>query len=184
MQGVGNPVDYVNYYDSPLGEITLASDGGFLTGLWFDGQKHFAATLCEEHEEGNLPVFEDAAQWLDTYFEGQEPDFTPPFTLRGSAFCRKVWEVLLTIPYGQTMSYGEIARILAVRQGLGKMSARAVGGAVGRNALSIIIPCHRVVGAQGSLTGYAGGIDRKLKLLALEGADTTRLSLPRTGSAL
>lgn len=181
---MGSPVDYMNRYDSPLGAITLASDGDFLTGLWFDGQKHFAATLCEEHEEGNLPVFKDAARWLDTYFEGKEPDFTPPLALRGSAFCKKVWEVLLTIPYGQTMTYGEIARILAARQGLGKMSARAVGGAVGRNALSIIIPCHRVVGTQGSLTGYAGGIDRKLKLLSLEGVDTTRFSLSKTCSAL
>lgn len=177
-------MDYVYRYDSPLGAITLGSDGRSLIGLWFDGQKHFAATLCAEHEEGSLPVFEDAARWLDAYFEGKEPDSTPPLALRGSAFCRKVWEVLLTIPYGQTTTYGEIARILAARQGFDKVSARAVGGAVGRNPLSIIIPCHRVIGAQGSLTGYAGGLGRKLRLLALEGVDTTRFSIPRTGSAL
>lgn len=176
-------MDYANSYDSPLGAITLASDGCSLTGLWFEGQKYFAATLRAGHQEGNLPVFEDAARWLDTYFEGKEPDFTPPLALRGSAFCREVWGVLLEIPYGQTTTYGEIARILAARHEFGKVSARAVGGAVGRNALSIIIPCHRVIGARGNLTGYAGGIDRKIKLLALEGIDTARFSIPKTGSA-
>lgn len=177
-------MDYATCCNSPLGAITLASDGRSLTGLWFEGQKHFAATLCAEHEKGNLSVFEDAARWLGTYFAGEKPDFTPRLALRGSAFCRKVWEVLLTIPYGQTMTYGEIARVLAVRQGLDRVSARAVGGAVGRNPLSIIIPCHRVIGAQGNLTGYAGGIGRKIELLALEGVDTTRFSIPKTGSAL
>ena len=177
-------MEYTHHYDSPLGGITLASDGEALTGLWFDGQKYFAATLSPEHGEKELPVFALADRWLDFYFRGERPDFTPPLRLRGTAFRRAVWELLLTIPYGQTATYGRIAAALAAQRGLPRMSAQAVGGAVGHNAVSLIIPCHRVVGADGSLTGYAGGTERKLRLLQLEGADLTGLCLPKKGTAL
>ena len=155
-------MDYTYHYDSPLGGITLASDGESLTGLWFDGQKYFASTLNAEHSEKPLPVFDEAVKWLDLYFGGMIPDFTPKLSPRGTGFQRKVWDVLLTIPYGQTVSYGEIAAKLGCR------SAQAVGGAVGRNPISLIIPCHRVLGADGGLTGYAGGVDKKRSLLELE----------------
>ena len=161
-------MDYIYHTVSPLGGITAASDGQALTGLWFDGQKYYADTLSGEYEEKRLPVFEMTDRWLDVYFSGKQPDFTPPLRMRTSAFRRAVWEILLTIPYGQTATYGEIADKIAKQRGLARMSARAVGGAVGHNAISLIIPCHRVVGADGSLTGYAGGIDRKVKLLKLE----------------
>ena len=177
-------MEYVSFYTSPLGGITLASDGDALTGLWFDGQKYGGETLAKEHEEKALPVFDEAVRWLDTYFGGRQPGFTPPLRMRASAFRRAVWEILLTIPYGETVSYGRIAARLAAERGLPRLSAQAVGGAVGHNAISLIIPCHRVVGANGSLTGYAGGIEKKLRLLELEGADTTGLFIPRKGTAL
>ena len=164
-------MEYTHRYASPLGGITLASDGNALTGLWFDGQKYFAATLDTEHRETALPVFAEADRWLDLYFSGKASDFTPPLSMKTTAFRRAVWELLLTIPYGSTMTYGEIAALLAQKRGLPRISARAVGGAVGHNAISLIIPCHRVVGADGSLTGYAGGLDRKRRLLALERGD-------------
>ncbi len=157
-------MDYINHYDSPLGSITLASDGTALTGLWFDGQRHFAATLDPDHTERDLPIFREARAWLDVYFAGREPDFTPPLRLNGTDFRRAVWETLQTIPYGHTVTYGA----LAARLGLPGTSARAVGGAVGRNPISLIVPCHRVVGADESLTGYAGGLQRKAWLLSLE----------------
>ena len=160
-------MDCVHHYESPLGCITLAGDEAGLTGLWFDGQKHFASTLSADHEEKMLPVFTEAERWLDRYFSGGIPDFTPALNLRGTPFRRLVWEFLLTIPYGRTVTYGEIAEILASRTGR-PVSPRAVGGAVGHNPVSLIIPCHRVTGADGSLTGYAGGLDRKTKLLRLE----------------
>ena len=161
-------MDYTGHYLSSLGGITLASDGERLTGLWFDRQKYFGSTLCMEREEKNLPVFEEAGRWLDLYFAGQEPPFTPPLFLRGTVFQRAVWERLLCIPYGETTSYGSIAASLAKEQGRESMSAQAVGSAVGRNPITLIVPCHRVLGADGSLTGYAGGIDKKKCLLKLE----------------
>ena len=161
-------MDYTWHYDSPLGGITLASDGEALTGIWFDGQKYFGDTLDSGHKEKMLPVFADTCRWLDIYFSGKDPGFTPKLNLRTTAFRNKVWEIMLTIPYGKTMTYGEIASIIARDNEVKKVSAQAVGGAVGRNSISIIIPCHRVVGKDGSLTGYAGGLDRKLKLLQLE----------------
>lgn len=159
---------YTCSYSSPLGKITLASDGATLIGLWFDGQKYFGATLPPTHAEKNLPVFDQTARWLDIYFRGQEPDFTPPLTLSGTPFRRAVAEILLTVPYGKTITYGEIAARIARQQGAKAMSAQAVGGAVGHNPISIIVPCHRVVAGDGSLTGYAGGIQRKRRLLELE----------------
>lgn len=146
----------------------MAGNGEELTGLWFEGQKYFAATLGNNYHIARLPIFERTTEWLDVYFGGNVPDFTPPFALDATPFRKAVWRILLTIPHGQTMSYGEVARLLALQSGCAKPSARAVGGAVGRNPISLIIPCHRVIGADGSLTGYAGGTDRKARLLEME----------------
>ena len=175
---------YIQHYDSPLGGILLAADEFGLTGLWFEGQKYFARGLSNERIEQEPPVLAEARRWLDIYFTGKEPDFLPPLHPTGSEFRKAVWEILLQIPYGQTTTYGEIARQLAEKQGLARMSAQAVGGAVGHNESSIIIPCHRVVGADGSLTGYAGGIGKKEKLLELERADMRRFFVPKKGTAL
>ena len=149
----------------------MASEGTALVGLWFDGQKYFADGLDSVHEERpDLPIFEQTRRWLDVYFGGKEPGFTPPILMRtNSDFRRQVWELLLTIPFGHTLTYGAIARRIAATHGLSSMSAQAVGGAVGHNPVSLIIPCHRVVGANGSLTGYAGGVERKARLLKMEG---------------
>lgn len=164
-------MEYTHHYDSPFGGITLASDGEALTGLWFDGQKYFGASLSDHCEPGELPVFEEADKWLTIYFDGKEPDFMPPLSMKTTPFRKAVWEILRTIPYGRTMTYGEIAERIAGQMGLCRMSAQAVGGAVGHNPISLMIPCHRVVGTDGSLTGYAGGIEVKKKLLVLENAD-------------
>ena len=161
-------MQYIAHCETPLGGITLASDGESLTGLWFDGQKYFGAGLCDELIEKDLFVFGEVREWLKIYFGGKQPDFTPPLSLRGTPFRRAVWEKLLLIPYGKTATYGEIARSLSEEFGR-KVSARAVGNAVGHNPVSLIVPCHRVVGANGSLTGYAGGIERKRHLLEMEG---------------
>ena len=177
-------MQYITHYQSPLGGITISSDGTALTGLWFDGQKYFASTLGADYKEKYLPVFTEAKRWLDIYFSGREPSFTPPLSLNGSAFRMAVWQILQSIPYGQTITYGDIARQLAAQTGKTKMSAQAVGGAVGHNPISIIVPCHRVVGAGGSLTGYAGGIDKKVQLLELESIDTTGFTVPTNGTAL
>ena len=162
-------MDCIHHYDSPLGGMTAASDGDALTGLWFDGQRFFGRTLSELHEERELPIFRQTDEWLDSYFSGRAPEFTPKLKLEDTAFRKTVWEILLTIPYGQTATYGEIAGQAALILGLERVSAQAAGGAVGHNPISLIIPCHRVVGSGGSLTGYAGGLDRKRKLLMLEG---------------
>ena len=167
------------HYDSPLGGILLAADEIGLRGLWFDGQKYFARGLPGECAEGDAPVLSEAKRWLDIYFTGKEPDFLPPLHPVGSPFRQAVWEILLRIPYGSTMTYGEIARRLAEKSGRARVSAQAVGGAVGHNEISILIPCHRVVGTGGSLTGYAGGIDKKIRLLELEGADMRGLFAPK-----
>lgn len=175
---------YTCRYNSPLGGILLAVDEIGLTGLWFDGQKYFARNLPAERTEQETSVLAEAKRWLDIYFSGREPDFLPPLHPIGSAFRQAVWTILLQIPYGQTTTYGEIARQLAGTAGLSRMSAQAVGGAVGHNEISIIIPCHRVVGTSGSLTGYAGGIERKVKLLELEQTDMTGFFVPKKGTAL
>ena len=160
---------FTQHYDSPLGIALLAADEIGLTGLWFEGQKYFANTLPDGAISQESPILTEAKRWLDIYFSGKEPDFIPPLHPTGSAFRQAVWQILLQIPYGQTTTYGEIAKKLAKMQNASHMSAQAVGGAVGHNAISIIIPCHRVVGADGSLTGYAGGLDTKARLLAGEG---------------
>lgn len=171
---------YINHYNSPLGEITFASNGKELTGLWFNGQKYFASTLTKEYEQKNLPVFEQTAKWLDIYFSGKNPDFTPPLFLSSTSFRNEVWKILLTIPYGKIMTYGEIAKLMAENRGVEKMSAQAIGGAVGHNPISIIVPCHRVMGKNGSLTGYAGGVDIKEKLLKFENVDMSKLFMPKS----
>lgn len=160
---------YISHYSSSLGGITLASNGSQITGLWFDGQRHFGSTLTGACEERSLLIFEEAHRWLDTYFGGKDPGFLPTLKVEGTAFEHAVWDILLMIPFGQTMTYGGIAKQLACQRGIPRMSARAVGGAVGRNPISLMIPCHRVLGANGSLTGYAGGVERKRLLLLLEG---------------
>ena len=175
---------YIQHCASPLGGILLSADDLGLTGLWFEGQKYFAAVLPGETTEQDTPVLAEARRWLDGYFGGHEPDFTPPLHPIGSAFRQSVWEILLQIPYGKTTTYGEIARQLSEKMGLSRMSAQAVGGAVGHNEISIIIPCHRVVGTNGSLTGYAGGIDKKGKLMELEQTDMTGFFVPKKGTAL
>ena len=159
------------HYDSPLGQMLLAEEAGALVGLWFSGQKHYPESIIGEYRE--TPAISQAESWLDRYFAGQSPD---PRELKlnpqGSEFRREVWELLLEIPYGKTTTYGELAGKIAKKRGLSHMSAQAVGGAVGSNPISVIIPCHRVLGADGSLTGYAGGLERKQFLLRLEGDNT------------
>lgn len=174
----------VQTYSSPLGEILLAADETGVTGLWFQGQKYFARRLDRERQVRDLPVFTAARDWLDRYFSGKAPGDRPPLHLMGTDFQQEVWALLCAIPYGQTTTYGALARQLAQRRGLPRMSPQAVGGAVGRNPVSILVPCHRVVGADGSLTGYAGGLDRKLRLLQLEGVDVGSLFRLKTGPAL
>ena len=164
-------MNYIMHCASPLGPITLSSDGRALTGLWFEGQKYFGSTLGSAFEERSLPVFSETERWLSLYFAGKDPDFTPPLSFHDTPFREEVWSILLTIPYGRTMTYREIADRIALRRGLPRMSARAVGGAVGRNPVSIIVPCHRVIASDGSLTGYAGGLERKKYLLEKEKAD-------------
>ena len=175
---------YTQHYNSPLGGILLAADKTGLTGLWLDGAKYFADNLPEAHTEQETPILLETKRWLDLYFAGNKPDFMPPLHPIGSSFQQAVWDILLQIPYGQTTTYGEIARQLAKKQGRARMSAQAVGGAVGHNKISILIPCHRVVGTNGSLTGYAGGLDKKIKLLELERADINRFFIPKKGTAL
>lgn len=170
----------VQHYESPLGGITYSSDGEALTGLWFDGQKYFGESILErggvrvEADEREVPVLAQTRRWLDEYFSGRTPGFTPQLRLQGTPFRRAVWEILLTIPYGRTVTYGEMASRLALQRGERHMSAQAVGGAVGHNPVSLIVPCHRVTGSDGSLVGYAGGVDRKARLLEMEMKNVTK----------
>jgi methylated-DNA-[protein]-cysteine S-methyltransferase len=159
---------FTSRYASPFGEIYLAGEQEALTGLWFEGQKYFGAGLGPEYEEGTLPVLEEAKHWLDLYFQGRDPGFTPKLLFRTTPFREAVWNELLKIPYGQTVTYGEIAERAAGGKGSSRLLSRAVGNAVGHNPVSLIVPCHRVVGADGSLPGYAGGIRIKRALLMLE----------------
>jgi methylated-DNA-[protein]-cysteine S-methyltransferase len=177
---------YSTDYASPLGGITLVSDGENIVGLWMDGQKYFAATAKGAIAENpGLPVFATAGKWLDAYFADQKPAIVElPLAPAGTEFRKAVWEILCKIPYGQCTTYGEIAKKMAARAGKKSMSGQAVGGAVGHNPISIIIPCHRVVGSNGSLTGYARGIDKKIRLLELEGVDMSRFFIPSKGTAV
>lgn len=175
---------YIYEYKSPIGDITMASDGTSLIGLWFNGQKYFASTLSSKYEYKLLPVFKETILWLNIYFNGKEPDFMPRIKLYDTAFRIEIWQILQQIPYATTLTYGDIAKKVAIKRGIENMSAQAVGGAVGHNPISIIIPCHRLLGSNGSLTGYAGGIDKKIALLELEGIDTNKFIIPKKGTAL
>ena len=175
---------YTSQYVSPLGAITLACDEEAVTGLWFNGQKHFGNILPPDTQGRERPLLKEAKKWLDIYFSGREPDFLPPLRYDSTPFRKAVCDIMLTIPYGRTMTYGDIAARVAHQRGLEKMSAQAVGGAVGHNPISLMIPCHRVVGTGGSLTGYGGGIARKVKLLELEHVDMKGLVVPKRGTAL
>ncbi len=174
---------YISRYLSPPGPVLLASDGEHLTGLWFEGQKYYALGLSDNPKEKDLPVFGDTRRWLDIYFSGKDPGFFPKMKLLCSPFAALVREEMLKIPFGKTVSYGEIATSIAVKTGKKTVSAQAVGGAVGHNSISVIIPCHRVLGSRGSLTGYAGGIDKKLWLLQNEGVDISLLRIPKISTA-
>lgn len=167
----------VYFYQAPFGRLTLASDGDNITGLWIDGQKYDRATLEQPYRVcgQEIAVFAKAQQWLDIYFSGREPGFMLPLKPKGSAFRQEVWELLQKVPYGQTTTYKEIAGEIAARRGKQTTYAQAVGSAIGHNPISILIPCHRVLGADGSLTGYAGGISVKEYLLKLEGIKNIRL---------
>lgn len=158
---------YITHYDSPLGRITLGSDGAALTGLWFDGQK-YEPDISNSERFDNLQVFIQSKEWLNVYFSGKIPDFLPPLSPQGTAFRRAVWSQLLQIPYGTTVTYGELGKRAIEVTGGNRMSGQAIGGAVGHNPISLMIPCHRVIGADGSLTGYAGGVEKKAALLRLE----------------
>ena len=175
---------WTSEYMSPLGRITLACDDEALVGLWFNGQRYFGSVLPEVTAQREHPLFAEAGRWLDIYFSGKEPWFLPPLRYDTTPFRKCICDIMLTIPYGKTMTYGEIAAEAARQQGLSKMSAQAVGGAVGHNPISLMIPCHRVVGTNGSLTGYGGGIQRKKALLELERADMQRFFVPKKGTAL
>ena len=177
---------YSAHFMSPLGRLTLASDGENLVGLWLEGQKYFGGTVKEPlAQRTDLPVFSKAGEWLDRYFAGEKPAISSlPLAPIGGEFRQTVWKILCRIPYGEVTTYGEIAKEAAALLHKPGMSGQAVGGAVGHNPISIIIPCHRVVGANGSLTGYAGGLDKKRWLLQHEGVDISRLKVPLKGDAL
>ncbi len=177
---------YSTTYQSPLGMLTLACDGERLCGLWMEGQKYFGDTLPQAMTPKNdMPVFGAAKNWLDRYFAGRQPAIAElPLAPVGGEFRQHVWAVLCTIPYGTVVTYGRVAQEVAAKMHKKTMSSQAVGGAVGHNPISIIIPCHRVVGANGSLTGYSGGVAKKIKLLELEGADMSGLFVPQKGTAL
>jgi methylated-DNA-[protein]-cysteine S-methyltransferase len=164
-------MEYIHKIESPIGILTVSSDGQNISGLWIEGQKYFAKTLGKDVSEQNLPVFNYVRKWLDIYFSGKKPDFMPPLMLEGSMFQKSVWNNLSKIPYGQTITYGELAGQFEFENKGKRTSARAIGNAVGHNPISILIPCHRVIGKNGNLTGYAGGIPQKIKLLQLECID-------------
>ena len=176
-------MQYTATYASPLGEILLASDDAGLTGLWFDKEKYYALHLDSAHIQKETPAIAAARAWLDVYFTGREPDILPPIHMIGTPFQKAVWRLLLQIPYGETTTYGALAARVAAERGLARMSAQAVGGAVGHNEISILIPCHRVVGKNGSLTGYAGDIDKKIRLLKLEGGYQKTFFVPKHSTA-
>ncbi len=177
-------MQYTAKYQSPVGEILLACDEIGLTGLWLKDEKYYALSLDPEHKDRETPTLCEAKRWLAIYFSGREPDFMPPIHMMGTPFQLSVWKILTQIPYGKTTTYGEIAKQIAEERGLKRMSAQAVGGAVGHNEISIIVPCHRVVGTNGNLTGYAGGINIKKELLKLESVNMERLFVPAKGTAL
>jgi len=180
------PVTRYNTPPSPVGTITLACDSENLVGLWLEGQKYYGDSIPEEMiENDEMPLFDVAKKWLDRYFAGEKPSISElPLAHIGGEFRQGVWGILCEIPYGEVITYGDIAKKMAVKMNKKSMSSQAVGGAVGHNPISIIIPGHRVVGSNGSLTGYAGGVNTKVKLLELEGVDMSRLFVPTKVTAL
>ena len=177
---------YSTTYESPLGLITLACDGYNLNGLWLERHRYHGDSLLQQvTEKDDILIFDAAKKWLDKYFSGEKPDISElQLAPIGGDFRQGVWSILCEIPYGEVVTYGSIAKKMAVKMNKEKMASQAVGGAVGHNPISIIIPCHRVVGANGSLTGYGGGISKKVKLLELEGVDMSNLFVPRRGTAI
>lgn len=176
---------YSAIYESPVGELTLCSDGENLLGLWLEGQKYHGGTIPETMVPGDVSVLDEARAWLDEYFAGKQPAISRlPLAPIGSEFRQIVWRILTEIPYGGVTTYGEIGKQVAKELGKDRMASLAVGGAVGHNPISIIIPCHRVVGSDGSLTGYAGGLKKKIWLLEHEGVDMAKLYVPKKGTAL
>ena len=177
---------YYSVYPSPVGKLTIASNENNIVGLWLDGQRYYLAVLAgKEYQEKETEAIQLAKKWLDRYFGGKKPEPRElPLEFIGSDFRKRIWKILSEIPYGKVMTYGEIAKEIAKEKGITQMSAQAVGGAVGRNPISIIVPCHRVVGADGNLTGYSGGVRVKTKLLELEGVDMSKLYIPTKGTAL
>lgn len=177
---------YSTQYQSPMGIITIASDGTSLSGLWLEGQKYHGNTISGQVTvKHDIPIFHQTKKWLDQYFLGEKPSISQlSLAPNGSSFRQDIWQILCDIPYGNVITYGDIAKKMAQKMNRASMSSQAVGGAVGHNPISIIIPCHRVVGANGSLTGYAGGIEKKVKLLELEGVDMSRFFIPLKGTAL
>jgi methylated-DNA--[protein]-cysteine S-methyltransferase len=153
---------------SPLGEVRLRSDGESLTGLWFVGQVNDAKDIDDIEIKNDLPIFGQVESWLESYFSGKQTSITIPLQPKGTSFQQRVWQILQEISYGKTMTYGEIAQRIAKEKGVETFSAQAVGQAVGKNPISILIPCHRVLGKNGALTGYAGGVHRKEQLLRIE----------------
>lgn len=174
---------YIQFYHSPLGELVMSSDGSELTGLGLASQQSALEVSADARpQEKALPIFRETVRWLDSYFRGRAPSFTPKLKLSGSDFQKRVCEIMLTIPFGKTITYGEIAAQIARERGILRMSAQAVGGAVGANSILIIVPCHRVIGAGGNLTGYGAGMERKIQLLKLEKVDMTKLFVPKKNS--
>ena len=172
-------MEYKSFYDSPVGRIVMVSDGNSLSYLGFEEQRFVNPLLPSLAERQDLPVISMAKEWLDIYFSGKDPGFSVPLSLTGTSFQKTVWEILLTIPFGTTVSYSDVASLAARRLSKDRMSCRAAGSAVGHNPVSIIVPCHRVVGKNGSLTGYGGGLARKIMLLETEGIDTSVFSMPQ-----
>ena len=175
---------YTTTCPSPIGTVTLASDGHNLVGLWLEGQKYYGGTIADKMtRQDDIPVFDSVKKWMDRYFAGEKPLISElPLAPIGSEFRQDVWDILCQIPYGEVITYGDISKKIAEKRNRLRMSSQAVGGAVGHNPISVIIPCHRVVGSNGSLTGYAGGISIKIKLLELEGVDMKSLFVPKKGA--
>ena len=177
---------YKAKYEAPEGfsNIIINSDGEYLTGLYFENSRDILKHQmnCEEKD---LPIFKETKKWLDIYFNGENPNFIPKYKINNlTPFRKEVIDIINTIPFGETLTYNDISKIIAKKRGIERMSSQAVGGAVGWNPICIIIPCHRVVGTNGSLTGYGGGIKNKVALLTLEKNDMSKFFIPKRGTAL
>ena len=177
---------YKYTYKTPdvFSDMIMNSDGEYLTGLWFEGSRDTSKHIME-CEEKNIDIFNQTCKWLDIYFSGKNPDFIPKYKINNlTPFRQEVIDIMNNIEYGKTITYNDISKIIAQKRGIKKMSSQAVGGAVGWNPICIIVPCHRVVGTNGSLTGYGGGINNKIALLKLEKNDMSKFFVPKRGTAL